>query len=120
MDKLSLPPRRLLTVVALSVCMYALGASCFKDKTIYEHSGYVSGTVTDSLSGQPLDSARITWGDTVGRISSLTDSNGTYVIQVPVPHPTVFARKEGYLTKWLEVSVTGTHTSGVDFQLTPN
>ena len=110
---------RLLLLAVMAACMLVIGPSC-KDKTIYEHSGYVSGTVTDSLSGQPLDSARITWGDTVGRISSLTDSNGTYVIQVPVPHPTVFARKEGYLTKWLEVSVTGTHTSGVDFQLTPN
>lgn len=72
--------RRLLLLAVVAWCTFLLGASC-EDKTIYEHSGYVSGTVTDSLTGQPLDSVGITWGDTIELVPDFTDTNGAYVIQ---------------------------------------
>lgn len=110
---------RLLLLAVVAWCTFLLGASC-EDKTIYEHTWQISGTVTDTLTGQPLDSARITWGDTVSDVHVLTNTDGTYEFGVPMNRPTLFARKEGYLTKSVELRLTREYTSGMDFELTPN
>jgi hypothetical protein len=86
-------------------------------------NGDISGTITDSTSGQPLPSAEVgvsqngsivtnTRTDGFGRFTVHNLSAGTYVVE---------ARMIGFkpLTRSVTISATGGDVTGVDFRLLP-
>ena len=113
--------------LAVFCCLAFLGiivGSCAKDRTIGPRgSWHVSGRVTDSVTGQPIDSAYMIPGDTSDFDGTGVYSNGDgfYNIELPILIRDVTARKEGYLPQ-----MRGFHdlqpdntVSDLDFRLKP-
>jgi len=97
---------------------------CGKDKVVDGHAMYFfRGTVLDSLTKFPIDSAWIDAGDTLQPHLSYTDSSGWYIMKaVAYPnHPIfIFCGKEGYITK-KEPALVHSYkdTTIVNFELVP-
>jgi hypothetical protein len=79
--------------------------------------GWISGTITDSLTNQPAFAALVT-GDSMPD-STLTDSTGTYVLLVPLGLNQAICGKSGYLQQAKEVHVVSMETTYVNFKLVP-
>jgi hypothetical protein len=86
-----------------------------------EPSGIITGRVTDSLTGDPIDSAYVQAYDTFGFGSNFTDSNGDYIIDEGLGTGTynVTVSETGYATQTISgVSVTeNVVTANIDFQM---
>ena len=82
---------------------------------IKEPTGTISGTVTDSITGNPIEGATVTDGTR----SDTTDASGNYTIEnVPVDTFTITVSISDYLPLSVDgVVVTANDTSLVDFQL---
>ena len=78
----------------------------------------MSGFVTDSVSGTPIDSARIYTGDTLPGSPWYSDSTGYYTAASFGSRITVFVQETGYRTKSRELYLTGDATD-IDFELVP-
>ncbi len=112
----------LLKAVLCLVPLIATSLTGCKDRTICG-GGFttVEGTVIDSLSGEPIDSARITIFDTLTLADPiLSDSLGHWDIWYEgAATITFYCQKDGYHTKSAVVSSTRENESfsGVDFLL---
>jgi len=78
--------------------------------------GTVNGTVTNSLTGEPVAGATVT----ANGYSAITDSSGAYVIpDVPIGTYTVTASAEKYVNQSKTATVTADTTTTLDFALVP-
>lgn len=81
----------------------------------------IRGIVTDSVTGEPIDSAVIQIGDTLRSLEFYTDSSGTYGVFAGIGYGTyrLTCRKDGYDTKQQVVRSYKGHTviTSADFRL---
>lgn len=111
--------------IKLVLCLIILAALAFIGcpSRITDGGGFttVSGTVIDSLSGEPIDSARITMVDTLTWAHPvLTDSLGHWEFEYQgAAGVTFYCQKEGFQTRSAVVSPikTNQRIKGVDFLL---
>ncbi len=75
-----------------------------------------SGFVTDSVSGTPIDSAKIYTSDTISGTPWYSDSTGYYIAASFRSRLTAIVQKTGYRTRSREVDLTGDPTD-IDFEL---
>jgi len=84
-------------------------------------SSTFSGIVVDSITGLPVDSAQIIYGDTLSStLYTYTNTDGEYIISIgKVGIVDVYCRKESYLTemKPLDIPNTNSIISDFDFKL---
>ncbi len=98
-------------IAALSLTIVVSGAGGLAAQT-----GAVTGVVTDAVTGQPLDGARVGLAGT--RISALTASDGRYLLgSAPLGIQTVKVVIVGYRTREREVTLTPGSTLEADFRL---
>lgn len=88
-----------LFVVIIGVCLNLMG--CGKDKVSHEVVGFVEGTVIDSLTRLPIDSAWIRINpDTLNPPNTYTNSAGYYFfVRITGMHRFHYCGKRGYITK---------------------
>jgi hypothetical protein len=78
----------------------------------------VSGTVTDSATMVPVDSARLTWDDSTDQIAPwFSDSTGAYSVPLRGSNAVLFVRKKGYKTQSRTLTNVTSDLYGVDFGL---
>lgn len=83
---------------------------------ISPQAGNISGTVTDSSTGFPIEGVNI-W---TSSFSTVTESNGTYTLSnVPTGEATVYALATGYNQTSCVVTVDPGSTTTCDFSLVP-
>ena len=113
--------RKSTAAVAACVAIMILAAACEKRGTEGDKAYAVSGIVTDSISGSPISGATIRWPDTTSAIPDprLTDSSGRYAFPLYSGSTTVFVQKEGYRTKWRQLTNVRGNVTNCDFQLAP-
>ena len=79
-------------------------------------NGTISGTVTDSSTGDPIAGATVT----INGISVSTGTDGTYSIEVPPGTYNVTVSADGYEdSSNTDITVVAEETTPVDFELTP-
>lgn len=101
-------------VLLTTTTIFLLGCS----KTINDGAHFLSGVVTDSLTGQPLPTAWVTWGDTTSRERIYTSSEGRYRMSIPDgSYRLVFAGKTSYRSKSLLIPEFGNDVEGFNFEL---
>ncbi|HET7622327.1 MAG TPA: SusC/RagA family TonB-linked outer membrane protein [Gemmatimonadaceae bacterium] len=94
----------------------ACAAALFPAAVLAQGQGSVQGTVVDSSSGQPIPSVQVTVAGT--SLGSLTGSDGSFRINgVPAGQHTVRARRIGYGTQDLPVSVAAGEVANAQFRL---
>ena len=96
--------------------------------------GIIEGTVTNSVTGNPIAGARVcaVWdavsvsegaiimpADSVTRICCITDERGRYKLIVPSLVTAIHARASGFESKKVEVTVNPGSTITVDIELVP-
>ena len=81
-------------------------------------NGTITGTVTDAITGEPIEGANVTVLEL--NASTLTDTEGHYSISVPPGTYTVKVFKEGYQEAETIVTVDENETVIVDFALYPS
>ena len=114
------PTSRVYVLITVGCLCLVWTLSCGKNETIVGGFTHVlSGTVYDSNTSQAIDSALVTWGDTVDSPRVQTDSNGIYQIVVPVASTTIFIRNQGYKTGTLRFDDIRSDISGIYFYLVP-
>lgn len=83
----------------------------------------IRGVVTDSVTGEPIDSALLQIGDTLSQYRFYSDTLGRYGIFAGLGYGTyhVFCHKEGYHmeTRVVRSWKDNTMITGVNFQLSP-
>jgi hypothetical protein len=82
----------------------------------------IRGVVTDSVTGEPIDSALLQIADTLNTLPVYSDSLGRYTIaHMGYGTYRVFCRKEGYHmeTRVVRSWKDNTMITGVNFQLSP-
>lgn len=83
----------------------------------YTYTGTIEGTVTDSVSGLPLENVQVTASDIV---FDTTDTDGSYELtEVPAGLVFVEASKSAYQTKSSYVNLVAGATETADFELYP-
>jgi hypothetical protein len=106
-----------------SLLLLLLGLSCGTKVTDGDGTllVFVSGTVTDSVTQAPIDSAWLD-SDPYSPYSTYTDSSGGYLIAFtarPGSNKVLHCGKQGYISKKKEYKVTSPDTAIVNFQLSP-
>ena len=112
-SKVKLPTVLLMCLTIISLSIWAL--SCDDAGTDGDTAGTYSGTVTDSVTGLPIDSAMISLRDTSG-VSVYTDSTGAFESVALGDNVRIFARKDGYETRYKDVTL-GENSQGLVFEL---
>ena len=108
---------KMIFIAYLSVLSVVFALSCEDDS---EKAFDVSGRVTDSVTTFPIDSALVSWGDTLEPERNVyTDSNGSYILGVPQGTHIIYARKVGYKTKGREIKIINSDVHNFDFELLP-
>ncbi len=105
-------------LIIILLCFNQIG--CENHNVIHEHVGFVEGTVIDSLTRLPIDSAWISGTpDTAYEPLRLTDSLGYYFQgQFPGSHVFLYCGKKWYVTKKsIEFEIKKNKTTRVDFEL---
>ncbi|MBM3315147.1 carboxypeptidase regulatory-like domain-containing protein, partial [candidate division WOR-3 bacterium] len=109
-----------LSVVALTGGLYA--ATHVHDNSILTGTGSISGTVTDSTTGLPVEGVKVAAGCCGGRYA-YTNADGQYTItELAAGDYRVKATKEGYVMKMYPERVhveEGQAVTGIDFALAP-
>lgn len=83
-------------------------------------TGTLNGTVTDSVSTQPISGASITTANGPFNYSTTTDANGNYTMDVCEGTYDVTASASGYTDQTVTgIGVTAGNTTTQDFQLVP-
>jgi hypothetical protein len=109
-----------LLLVLCGICLNL--TTCEKDRVVHEVVGYVEGTVIDSVTRLPIDSAWISQtADTTYEPLRLTDSLGYYFVgRFPGKHFVFYCGKRGFVTKTSkEFEIKKNQTTRVDFELVP-
>ncbi|MFO7650326.1 MAG: carboxypeptidase-like regulatory domain-containing protein [bacterium] len=114
--------RKLLAVLALATVAFAASQPCTDGCTLLGTAS-ISGTITDSVTGLPVDSAKVTAGRCGGR-SAWTDADGNYTIaDLAAGSYAVKAMKCGeYVMKSYPTPVRveeGQAVTGIDIALSP-
>jgi len=107
-------------LIIMVLCFNQIG--CEKHNVIHEHVGFVEGTVIDSLTRLPIDSAWISrTPDTTFEPLILSDSLGYYFKgQFPGMNVFFYCGKKGYVTRESkEFEIRENKTTIVDFELVP-
>lgn len=105
-------------IVFLSILSIVFVISCMDDPG--EIGSSFSGVVTDSVSGQPIESAWVYTGDTTAGYATATDSTGAYVWANFGYGPSkVLVRKASYMTGVRTFPKWRGDKKGVDFRLVP-
>jgi hypothetical protein len=108
----------LLLMIAIVISFHL---ACHDDKMVEPHGAFLAGTVADSLSLAPIESAWVSLGDSVydPLQDELTDSLGYYVTFTGTPgiHRWVFCGKDGYISQSKEFSTAPAETTIVSFEL---
>lgn len=106
---------RIISLIILTVLIFI---SCITDSGDWGSS--LSGIVTDSISGVPIESALIYAGDTTNEYPVATDSAGKYAWANFGYGPTiVFVKKVGYATVSRTFEKWRGDKKGADFRLMP-
>ncbi len=104
--------------VLLAFSVLSLFIGCITDSG--EFGSSFSGTVTDSVTGLPIESALVWPEDTTSGQPIATDSTGRYAWADFGYGPTVvFVRKAGYVTAIRTFPKWRGDKKGVDFRLAP-
>lgn len=77
----------------------------------------VSGTVLDAVTGKPLESVRITYGDLY---AAITDSAGRFTMKVPTYNATLRVNAERYQTKEVALRGSGSVTVKLNESTNPS
>jgi len=108
----------LLFVVGLVLLLHL---ACHDDKMVEPQGAVLAGTVVDSLSSAPIESAWVSLVDSLYDPSHdvLTDSTGYYVVFTGTPgiHRWAFCGKERYVTQMKTFSTAPAETTIVNFRL---
>ena len=83
-----------------------------------KETGQISGTVTDSISGEPLKGATLTLLQ--DNLTRTTDDTGRYYFKALTGNSTVKIVKPGYATMYRDVAIPLNTTTGYDFAMTRN
>lgn len=105
--------------LVLTISASIVLSGCSKVSTDSACCGYIAGTVTDSLTGSPIDSAWVDV-DTILPPNAYSNNDGKYVISAPsIPAEMfLFCGKIGYETKKSPSIITNPRdTVIVNFQL---
>ena len=111
------PVTRGLLAIAMGVILLNL-PTC-RDHGCCDDRAYgISGTVSNSSTGAPIGSAKVTLFDTSDAFDPcLTDSGGRFSLPLYGSNATLFVRKEGYDTQSRELKNITSDQSGIDFKL---
>ena len=101
-------------ILLASFCL-ALVLSCDKPGPTDGPAHSVSGTVIDSITSAPIDSALIAVGDS-NAIITFTDSTGYYQLATFAGSFNLYVLKPGYKTKSRDIDLRSNMT-GIDFEL---
>lgn len=82
-------------------------------------TGVLTGTVTDAVSGEPVEGATVTLGGPSGPVGlpRTSGADGRYTMPVTVGDYTVSVSSPAYATRTADASVTGGATTTADFAL---
>ena len=98
--------------VGMSILLTLLGTGAAAGQA---PAGTITGVVTDAMSGQPLESAKVTVGTETG---ALTNAAGRYVLEgVPAGEHTAKVAILGYATQERQVTVTAGQATVADFAM---
>ena len=108
------------SLLALSVLIcaaWAVWTGC--DYTVGEHPSTLSGTVVDSTTGVPLDSAWVALDDSSLGSRCYTDSMGAFTLlhMGGIEEEVLFAGKPGYLTRGITLTDVYHSLNGIRFEL---
>jgi hypothetical protein len=104
-----------MVAMVMLVMVGALYLSCSRLRTNGDDFITVSGSVIDSTSQIPIDSARLELG---GDWIAYTDTAGSFTFRTPSIFETTFsAGKNGYITSSKVLKDIGYDTSGIVFEL---
>lgn len=90
------------------------------DHSNVETAYLIGGIVSDSSGGGAIDSAIVSWDDTLSAPRVYTDSAGVYHIQVAAGDHVLFARKSGFRTGRLELGTVNSNRANVNILLVKN
>lgn len=104
--------------LTIAACLAIFHLSCSDDDGTRPPSAYsFEGSVTDSISGVPLDSASISYSDPPPTIAPYySDSTGHYRGAALAGRITIFVHKSGYVTQSRQLHLDRNLT-GVNFRL---
>jgi len=110
----------MLTLLLILLTSFIAGSGCrHKDIPTGDFAQTVFGTVTDSVSGLPIDSARVTFSDTNLTVAFHSDSTGFYQFATfGVYNLLIFVQKSGYQTASRTIT-SGFDSVEVNFLLAP-
>jgi len=107
--------------IGLLLLIFLVALACNSCRTGPEPLYLIRGTVTDSVTGAPIDSAQVTVGDTISPVvvfhSNQHGEYAAYPDTFGVVH--LYCRKEAYLTRMIDVELVGGKFvyKDVDFEL---
>ncbi len=115
--------QKLFAVLSVFVFAGALSAAThIHDQSALDGSGSIAGTVTDSITGLPIEGAKVAAGCCGGKYA-YTNADGEYVItDLAAGNYMVKAMKDGYAMKPYPEKVAvaaGQQVTGIDFMLAP-
>ncbi len=113
--------KRVALCVLIACFTTGIGSGCHDDPPYRQGLFRISGTVTDSLTGSPIDSAKIVrFYNSPGR-EFFSDSTGFYEVTVTEGYaPTLIVSKSGYVTMERAFEALRQDHVGVDFELVPD
>ena len=110
---------RLAVVAAVAFVILSVCSTCEEKSVDPPPLKHVSGYVIDSITAEPIESAMVSVHDTSG-VTTYSDGTGYFEGVTIWTVTAVFARKEGYETKWIVRDLTKDTTDRLFFQLVPN
>jgi hypothetical protein len=113
--------RKVILLTGMATAVVALASSCHEEPPYFPELFRISGTVSDSLTGLPIDSAMVIRMYNVAGSEYYSDSTGFY--EVPVTEgnaPTLRVSKAGYVAKERAFQAVRQNINNEDFQLVPD
>jgi len=108
----------LLLIIAIVISFHL---ACHDDIIVEPPVAFLAGTVVDSLSSAPIESAWVSLLDSAYNplVDVLSDSAGYYVTLIGVPgvRDSAFCGRQGYITQMRVFSVAPGDTAIVNFKL---
>jgi hypothetical protein len=108
--------------ILIGILLFTIFVSC-EDNTIRTEPapGFIGGTVTDSLTGQPIFHAWVGHDSIYNSLAVLTDSNGAYILNAGFPgiNRMAYCGKTDFALQAKIYSVISRDTTIINFQLVP-
>lgn len=113
--------KRIGLTLVVAASMIFTTVSCHKSQPPEPGLFRISGTITDSLTGSPVDSVRIVNETTGSDEEYYSNESGFYqVVAREGSKPLVRAFKNGYRTKRRELPSIRMNVTSIDFELVPD